>query len=87
LILRKIGITATTIDVPGLPTKVSQNKLSYEYDAIGNVTKITGPLSKVTVMSYDALNRRDTVTQPQVTPADATPITQFGYDGLTNLYL
>jgi hypothetical protein len=26
---------AITIDVPGLPTKVSQNKWRYEYDAIG----------------------------------------------------
>jgi YD repeat-containing protein len=42
---------AITIDVPGLPTKVSQNKWSYEYDAVGNVTKITDPLAKVTVMS------------------------------------
>jgi YD repeat-containing protein len=30
-------------------TKVSQNKWSYEYDAIGSVMKITDPLSKVTV--------------------------------------
>jgi YD repeat-containing protein len=52
---------------------------------IGSVSKITDPLRKVTVMSYDALNRRDTVTQPQATPADATPITKFGYDGLDQL--
>jgi RHS repeat-associated protein len=76
------GIAVT---VTGLPLKVSQNKWSYEYDAIGNVTKITDPLSKVTVISYDALNRRDTVTQPQATPADASPITKFGYDGLDQL--
>jgi hypothetical protein len=30
-------------------TKVSQNKWSYEYDAIGSVMKIADPLSKFTV--------------------------------------
>jgi hypothetical protein len=29
---------AITIDVPDLPTKVSQKKWSYEYDAIGKAT-------------------------------------------------
>lgn len=51
----------------------------YEYDAMGNRTRITDPLGNVTLQRYDALNRLAGVTDA------ANGITQYGYDGLDHL--
>lgn len=51
----------------------------YEYDAMGNVTKITNPNNAVTVQTYDALGRLVT----QVDPNNKT--TTYGYDGQDRL--
>jgi YD repeat-containing protein len=51
----------------------------YEYDANGNRTKVTDPLSHATVSSYDALNRLIQVTDP------GTGITRYAYDGQDRL--
>ena len=47
----------------------------YEYDAMGNVTKITNPLNAVSMQTYDSLGR----LQTQVDPSSKT--TQYTYDG------
>lgn len=47
----------------------------YEYDAVGNRTKISAPLGRLTQMSYDALNRLMAVTDP------GGGQTRYGYDG------
>ncbi|MBU1482173.1 MAG: hypothetical protein KKH12_10940 [Gammaproteobacteria bacterium] len=51
----------------------------YEYDANGNLTKITDPLNHQTVNAYDALNRLSQSTDA------ASGITQYGYDGQDQL--
>lgn len=47
----------------------------YEYDAMGNRTKITNPLGNVTLQRYDALSRLVGITDT------ANGITQYSYDG------
>ena len=47
----------------------------YEYDANGNQTKITDPLSHITVNGYDALSRLIQVTDPDQGQ------TRYAYDG------
>ena len=51
----------------------------YEYDANGNLTRITDPLNRQSSNSYDALNRLISSTQ-----ADGG-IVQYGYDGQDQL--
>jgi len=51
----------------------------YAYDAQGNVTGITDPLSRVTANQYDALNRLKQVTDPN------SGVTQYAYNGLDAL--
>lgn len=58
---------------------VQNTTTSYQYDANGNLTRITDPLNHVTVNQYDALNRRIKVTDPN------NGITQYGYTGLDQL--
>jgi YD repeat-containing protein len=52
---------------------------TYEYDANGNLTKITDPLTRQTTQTYDALNRLLTSTDA------ALGVTRYGYDGLDQL--
>lgn len=76
-------------------------KLSYEYDANGNVTKVTDALNHATTMTYDALDRVNTSTDAagQVTAYqhDAAGrvvkvtdprgnATSYTYDGLGQLW-
>ncbi|MEK7810216.1 MAG: hypothetical protein AAB278_00170, partial [Pseudomonadota bacterium] len=51
----------------------------FEYDANGNLTKVTDPLTRPTSHTYDALDRLITSTDT------ANGITRFGYDGLDQL--
>lgn len=55
----------------------------YEYDAMGNLTKITDPLLRVTDQQYDALNRLKVQQQPVIN--GVRPVIQYGYDGLDQL--
>lgn len=50
--------------------------IQYEYDANGNRTKVTDPLSHVSIQSYDALNRPVQLNQPH--PADVGQLGQIG---------
>ncbi|MDO1527225.1 RHS repeat-associated core domain-containing protein [Fulvimonas sp. R45] len=54
-------------------------KLSYEYDANGNVTKITDALNHATTMTYDALDRVSTSTDA------AGQVTAYQYDVASRL--
>jgi YD repeat-containing protein len=51
----------------------------YAYDAQGNVTSVTDPLTHATVNQYDALNRVKQVTDPNL------GVTQYAYNGLDAL--
>jgi hypothetical protein len=49
-----VALTAAImIDMPGLPTKVSQNKRSHEYDALNRVMQVTYAGRSPTAIEYD----------------------------------
>jgi RHS repeat-associated protein len=58
---------------------------SYEYDAMGNRTKITDPLGHVTTQNYDSLGRLTQQTQPVPAAGGVSPIVKFSYDGQDQL--
>ncbi|MBC3917314.1 RHS repeat protein [Undibacterium sp. CY18W] len=51
----------------------------YEYDQMGNVTKVTNALNAATVQSYDPLSRVQTQTDPN------NKVTSYTYDGQNRL--
>lgn len=54
--------------------------VDYEYDAQGNLTKTTDALGRVTLMSYDALNRLRQTTQPAPDVGQPAPIIDTAYN-------
>src|SRR5215471_13958848 len=54
----------------------------YEYDTVGNLTKITDPRGIVTRFGYDALSRRTLTTQPPASPGGTSPVIGAAYDAL-----
>ncbi|MNS07313.1 putative deoxyribonuclease RhsC [compost metagenome] len=70
---------------PLVHAQTQNSTYQYEYDAGGNLTKITDPLSRVTNQSYDALYRL--TQQQQAIPATgvARPVIGYTYDGLDQL--
>ncbi|WP_230427212.1 RHS repeat-associated core domain-containing protein [Collimonas humicola] len=66
--------------------QTSQNTTtSYEYDAMGNRTKITDPLGHVTTQSYDGLGRLVQQVQPVPATGGASPTVSLRYDGQNQL--
>jgi RHS repeat-associated protein len=57
----------------------------YEYDGVGNITKITDPRGKVTTFTYDALDRATQQVQPIASTGSTAPTTGMAYDGLNQL--
>ncbi|HUL66527.1 MAG TPA: hypothetical protein VLW55_18150, partial [Burkholderiaceae bacterium] len=55
---------------------------SYEYDAVGNLTKITDPRGIVTTFGYDVLSRRTLTTQPPASSGGTSPTIGVAYDGI-----
>jgi YD repeat-containing protein len=53
----------------------------YEYDAVGNLTKITDPRGQVTEYVYDALSRRTQIKQPTPFTGSTRPQIGMSYDG------
>ncbi|RJG05285.1 RHS repeat protein [Noviherbaspirillum cavernae] len=58
---------------------------SYQYDAVGNLTRITDPLGHVTDQGWDALNRLKQKQQPAPTTGAPRPTVNYSYDGLDQL--
>jgi len=58
---------------------------SYQYDANGNRTQITDPLSHVTTFHYDALNRLTNTVEPIPQTGSSAPQIGTAYDGLDHL--
>ncbi|GAA3061169.1 LamG-like jellyroll fold domain-containing protein [Actinokineospora globicatena] len=68
-------LTSTQIELR--PTAANY-ETKYEYDAAGNLAKVTSPTNDVTTFGYDKLGQRTSAT-------DAAGVTtQFGYDGFGN---
>lgn len=57
----------------------------YEYDAQGNLTRITDPLGRITDQGYDALHRLRQQTQPAPAANVPRPVLRYTYDGLDQL--
>jgi RHS repeat-associated protein len=53
----------------------------YEYDGLGNVTKITDPGGRVRQLGYDELRRQSNVTEPPPVAGAIQPYTTLLYDG------
>lgn len=64
---------------------VQNTTTSYEYDAMGNRTKITDPLGHVTRKSYDTLSRLIQQVQPAPSMSGIGPAVSFTYDGQDQL--
>jgi len=64
---------------------VQNTTTSYEYDAMGNRTKITDPLGNITTQSYDPLGRLIQQVQPVPTAGGTSPTVSFTYDGQDQL--
>lgn len=56
----------------------ADHSYDYQYDAAGNLTKAIDPLNRETTYTYDALNRRKTVSDGKGN------VTTFGYDANSN---
>ncbi|UUZ53338.1 hypothetical protein LP419_31390 [Massilia sp. H-1] len=54
----------------------------FEYDAQGNLKRITDPLSRVTDLTYDPLRRLTLAQLPPPVVGAVRPTIQYGYDGL-----
>jgi RHS repeat-associated protein len=63
-------------DGPGGPTVVEEK---YEYDLVGNLTKLTDANNNATQYAYDALNRLNKITNP------LGEVTDYDYDRLGDL--
>ena len=64
---------------------VQNTTTSYEYDAMGNRTKITDPLGHITTQGYDSLGRLIQQTLPVPAAGGASPTVSFTYDGQDQL--
>ncbi len=56
---------------------------TYDYDVLGNVTKVTDGLGNSTVMTYDALSRRKTLDDPDMSGGGKA--WKYKYDAAGNL--
>ncbi|MCM8792559.1 MAG: DUF6531 domain-containing protein, partial [Candidatus Omnitrophica bacterium] len=79
----KFGITNYYYDALSRLTKVdgpfTNDTITYEYDSVGNRTKMIDQDGKVTTYTYDELNRLKTITDPQ------RKTTTYNYDAVSNL--
>ena len=64
---------------------VQNTTRQFEYDAEGNLKKVTDPLTRATDLSYDGLQRMTQEQQPSPTPGAARATIQYAYDGLDYL--
>lgn len=63
-----------------------QSVITYSnYDAYGNVGRITDPNGNHTDFTYDARGRIETITQVEAGPGGADIVTEYFYDGAGNI--
>ena len=90
----KSGISSTTLRWSltaifmigmSLPALAASPVIQYEYDANGNLTKITDGLSHATTHQYDALNRLIRQNQPHPSSTGQLGQVNLQYNGLNQL--
>jgi YD repeat-containing protein len=81
--LRHGAGTVLLMLLPALSLAQQNTTYQYEYDAVGNLTRITDPLLRVTDQQYDALNRLKLQYQPAIN--GVRPRIEYSYDGLDQL--
>jgi YD repeat-containing protein len=81
--LRRVAGAILLALLPGLSFAQQNTTYSYQYDAVGNLTRITDPLNRITDQQYDALNRLTVQRQPLID--GVRPVVQYDYDGLGQL--
>ncbi|MES2740062.1 MAG: RHS repeat domain-containing protein [Pseudomonadota bacterium] len=79
------GVVSLALTTLVCAQTVQNTTYTYQYDANGNMTQITDPLSHVTNQTYDALNRLKLQTQPAPVTGAARPAIGYTYDGLDQL--
>jgi RHS repeat-associated protein len=75
------GAVALLAGVLPLAAHAQPATWKYEYDAVGNLTKITDPRGQVTEYVYDALSRRTQIKQPIPFTGSTRPQIGMSYDG------
>lgn len=75
-------IAVGLIAAPAAAQAIQDTTSTYVYDALGNLTQTTDPLGRLHNVSFDALGRPATVTDPTPVSGQARPVTTLGYDGL-----
>ncbi|MFC5475094.1 RHS repeat-associated core domain-containing protein [Paraherbaspirillum soli] len=81
----KTIVGAALFTLAGASVAQQNTTFSYEYDAMGNRTKITDPLGHVTTQSYDSIGRLIQQAQPAPTAGGSSPTVGYSYDGLDQL--
>jgi RHS repeat-associated protein len=81
-----VALTYTPLFHSAAQAQATQNTTTlYEYDGLGNLTKITDPRGKVTTQSYDALSRVIQQVQPAAVAGGNTPTIGSSHDGQDRL--
>jgi RHS repeat-associated protein len=73
--------------LPQLAQAQQTKATKLEYDAQGNLTKVTDPNGKATLQSPDSLDRVQSQTLPAPSAAASSPVISYTYDGLNRLSL
>lgn len=77
--LRTVGFVLAMTALTATVTHAASPITNFEYDAEGNLTKVTNGLNHATVSAYDALNRRISSTDAN------TGITQYSYNAINQM--
>lgn len=81
------SLSPPTASPRALPTTrdLSGDLTQYQYDALGNRTRITDPLARSTQMAWDAHRRPESLTQTAPEAGSSAPVTRFTYDARDQL--
>ena len=76
---------ALAVLLPSCPALAQTIQTEFEYDAMGNPTKVTDGFKRSTQTSYDALQRIKQITQPAPATGSPRPTISLTHDGLDQL--